>query len=71
MGWVVIRSYQGAIEAESDRAVLEASGLEAQVLVDDAGGMLPSLTMLMAARLAVREEDAAEAEEILAGLSDA
>jgi hypothetical protein len=67
MAWSVIRRYQNAVEAEADRAVLEASGIEAHVLVDDAGGMLPSLTMLLAATLVVREEDVPEAEEVLRG----
>lgn len=65
--WVVIRTYPGTIEAESDRAVLEASGIAAHVLVDDAGGMLPSLTVLLAAKLAVREGDAEEALAVLDG----
>lgn len=70
MGWVVIRTYPGAVEAEADRAVLEASGLEAHVLVDDAGGMLPSLTLLLAAKLVVREEDGEAAREVLDGPPD-
>jgi hypothetical protein len=69
MEWKVIRRYRAVVEAEADRAVLEASGIEAHVLVDHAGGMLPSLTMLVEARLVVPEEDAAAAADVLAGRS--
>jgi hypothetical protein len=64
---VTIRTYGSEFEAEAARAVLEASGIPAMVLRDNAGGMLPSLNLLSEVRLLVREEDADEADAVLSG----
>ena len=58
---VVIRTYTNIVDAEVARAELEAAGIEAFVLSDDAGGMLPSLQIAAGVRLAVRDEDAEKA----------
>lgn len=63
---VVIRRYPDAVQAELDRAVLEAHGVAVRILRDDAGGMLPSLPGLET-RLSVRWEDAVRALAILDG----
>lgn len=64
---VTVRTYQVEHEAELARAVLEAHGIEALVMRDNAGGMLPMLQPHFRIRLIVRGPDAAEAREILDG----
>lgn len=61
----MIRRYLTSVEADLDRAVLEANGLEARVRRDDAGGMLPALLFSMEAALMVPWEDAVRAIAIL------
>lgn len=62
---VIIRRYADPVQAEVDRAVLAAHGIEARVLRDDAGGMLPSLHVGVDVRLIVRWEDAVRALAVL------
>ena len=62
---VAVRTYQNEYEAEIARAVLEAHGIEALVMADNAGGMLPMLQPLFQIRLIVRGSDADAAREIL------
>jgi len=62
---VTVRTYPHEHEAELARAVLEAHGIEALVMRDNAGGMLPMLQPLFQIRLVVRGSDAGEAREIL------
>ena len=60
-----MRTYQVEHEAELARAVLEAHGIDALVMRDNAGGMLPMLQSHFQIRLVVRGSDASEAREIL------
>ena len=62
---VTIRTYQVEHEADIARAVLQAHGIDAAVMRDNAGGMLPMLQPLFQIRLLVRASDAADAREIL------
>ena len=62
---VIVREYINEMEALVARSVLEAHGIPAVVLRDDAGGMLPSMHLIYPARLAVRRADSAEALRIL------
>ncbi len=62
---VVIASYSTEVEAQIAQATLEANGISSIILRDDAGGMLPSLHILKAVRLAVLPEDEADARAIL------
>lgn len=62
---VVIRTYQIEHEADLARAILEANGVRAVVLRDNAGGMLPMLQALFQIRLVVAAEDADVARQIL------
>ncbi len=66
-GPVTVRTYHLEHEAELARAVLEAHGIEAFVMPDNAGGMLPMLQALYEIRLVVRGSDVVEAREILDG----
>ena len=63
---VVIRRYSSDFEAQLARAILEANGIAAVVLHDDAGGMLPSLSFVEGVRLAVRTDRVEDALELLA-----
>lgn len=67
---VVIKTYRTPFEADVARAKLEAAGIGAIVLHDDAGGMLPSLSLGSSVRLLVNEADAARTMEILESAGD-
>jgi hypothetical protein len=65
MAIVTIGSYSTEVEAQIAQAALEANGISSIILRDDAGGMLPSLHILANVKLAVQDEDAELAREIL------
>lgn len=62
---VIVRQYINEMEALIARSVLEAHGIPAVVLRDDAGGMLPAMHLVYPVRLAVRSADAAQALRLL------
>jgi hypothetical protein len=62
---VVIRTFANEIEAHVAQAVLDANGIQSNLIRDDAGGMMPWLQWLHPIRLAVREEDSSDAVELL------
>jgi hypothetical protein len=62
---VIVREFVNEMEALVARSVLEAHGIPAVVLRDDAGGMLPSMHFLYPVRLAVRSADSAHALRVL------
>ena len=62
---VTIGSYSTEVEAQIAQATLEANGVSSIILRDDAGGMLPSLHILANVKLAVQQQDAELAREIL------
>ena len=62
---VIIREYINEMEALVARSVLEAHGIPAVVLRDDAGGMLPSMHLVFPVRLAVRNADSVQALRVL------
>lgn len=62
---VTLRRYVVEHEAELARAVLEANGIDAVIMRDNAGGMLPMLQPLFQLRLLVRASDVADAQAIL------
>ena len=61
---VPVGRYQNTMEAALDRAVLSASGIEAVISTDNAGGMMP-LPFAGVIRLMVAEEVAEAALEAL------
>lgn len=67
---VVIRTFQVEHEADLACAILEAHGVRAVILRDNAGGMLPMLQALFQIRLVVAPEDAELARQILDGSAD-
>ena len=62
---VVLREYGNEVEARFAATVLEANGVPAQVVADNAGGAFPSMALLFPVRLLVRAADANLARELL------
>lgn len=62
---VVVESFPTRLEAELAAGVLEAEGIPAQVMADDAGGAYPPLQVVRGVRLVVSKEDAARARSLL------
>ncbi len=58
-------TYGSTTEAELVRARLEANGIDSLVQADDASGTVPSLGGIEGIRVLVREEDLADAYEVL------
>ena len=64
---VVVRAYGDRLEAELAKGSLEASGIQAMIQGDTAGGMREHLAWSGAGfKILVREEDATAAREVLA-----
>ena len=61
----VIRTFANEVEAHVAQAVLDANGIDSNLIRDDAGGMMPWLQWLHPIRLVVREEDSKDAVELL------
>lgn len=61
----VIRTFANEAEANIAQAVLDANGIDSNLIRDDAGGMMPWLQWLHPIRLVVREADSIEAVELL------
>ena len=66
---VVLETFPNRIEAEMAAGLLEAEGIEAWVMADDAGGTYPMLQFVRGVRLMVAQEDEARAREILAAMA--
>lgn len=68
---VEVARFSSRFEANTALAQLQALGIKAQLVADDAGGALPSLTILAGgAQILVRAQDAEAAAEALLGLSE-
>ncbi|HEX9055863.1 MAG TPA: DUF2007 domain-containing protein [Gemmatimonadales bacterium] len=65
MARVVVRRFMNEAEADLARAILAANGIDAAVLRDDAGGMIPAMSLMSEIRLVVAPEDAEAAREVL------
>ena len=61
----VIRTFANEVDAHVAQAVLDANGIDSNLIRDDAGGMMPWLQWLHPIRLVVREADSIEAVELL------
>jgi hypothetical protein len=61
----VIRTFANEAEAHIAQAVLDASGIDSNLIRDDAGGMMPWLQWLHPIRLVVCEGDSKTAVELL------
>ena len=67
----IIREFPNEIEAILAQSVLDANDIEAELLRDDAGGMMPALHVMFPVRLIVRVADAERAVQILDSSVDA
>jgi hypothetical protein len=67
---VVLETFSNRIEAEMAAGILEAEGIEAMVMADDAGGTYPMLQFIRGVKLMVAAEDKAQAKEILAAMEE-
>ncbi len=63
---IVVEKFSTRLEAEMAAGLLEAEGIQALVLADDAGGAYPPLQYVRGVRLVVFSEDEVRAREILA-----
>ena len=61
----VIRTFANEMEAYVAQAVLDANGIDSDLIRDDANGMMPWLQWLHPIRLVVREADSADAVHLL------
>jgi hypothetical protein len=68
---VVLETFPNRIEAEMAAGLLEAEGIEARIMADDAGGAYPMLQFIRGVKLMVAPEDKARAQEILAAMEQA
>jgi len=62
---VVIATFPSVIAAEMARATLDAAEIDSFLRSDDSGHLDPALSLTNGVKLLVREEDAAEAAEVL------
>ena len=67
---VVVHTFPNEVAAHVARVSLDAHGIEAILLSDDAGGMLPTLQFLHGVRLAVRRADAELARRVLQAIDE-
>lgn len=61
----LVKKFMSDIDANMAKSRLEAEGIMAIVMMDDAGGMLPQFQMVEGVRLMVRQEDLERAREII------
>ena len=66
IGHEVVAVYGGRPAAEIARGWLETHGIEANLLVDDSGGLAPVAELTEGVRVIVRADRAVEARELLA-----
>ena len=65
---VVVETFPSRIDAEIAHSAMDAAGIDAMVSADDAGGLRPHMAV-SGFRLLVRADDAAQAAEVMAGLT--
>lgn len=66
--FVTVETYHARHEAELQRSVLEANGIDAVIESDDVGGVGPALAFTRGVRLLVHKEDVQKAQEIFQDL---
>jgi hypothetical protein len=62
---IIIANYENEIDAEIAKGHLESSGIQASVIKDDGGSMLPSMQITEGAQLVVNETQSEKAKKIL------
>lgn len=63
--FVLVKVCDSRLEADLFKAFLESEEIEVIIQSDDAGGILPSLSLLNGVSLFVPEKDVARAKEII------
>ncbi len=63
--WTLLRQYVNEVTARLDASVLEANGIDARVIADNAGGALPSMALVIPIKLMVPLTDLEVARELL------
>jgi len=63
---IVVARFHYRHQAELAHGYLEDAGIQAALLIDDAGGMDVGLAFVNPARILVREEDGQQARKVLA-----
>jgi hypothetical protein len=66
-GLFVIRTFANDLDARLAESVLDANGIDAIVVSDNAAGMMPYFNALHPVRLMVKEADVETALALLAG----
>lgn len=66
--FVTLETYHARHEAELQKSVLEANGIEAEIESDDVGGVGPALAFTRGVRLLVHKNDEQKAREIFQDL---
>ena len=62
---IIIANYENEIDAEIAKGHLESSGIQASVIKDDGGSMLPSMQITEGVQLVVTESQSEKAKKIL------
>ena len=62
---IVVGEYENEIDAEIAKGHLESSGIQASVIKDDGGSMLPSMQITEGVQLVVTESQSEKAKKIL------
>ena len=62
---IVVGEYENEIDAEIAKGHLESSGIQASVIKDDGGSMLPSMQITEGVQLVVNETQSEKAKKIL------
>ena len=62
---IIIANYENEIDAEIAKGHLESSGIQASVIKDDGGSMLPSMQITEGVQLVVNETQSEKAKKIL------
>ena len=65
MDLIVLGTYNSLTEANLVKARLESEGIDSVVRSDDAGSMTPTLITVRGVQVLVRDDDRAEAMEVL------
>jgi hypothetical protein len=66
---VILETFPNRVSAEMAQGLLEAEGIDAVVMADDAGGAYPMLQFIRGVKLMVAPEDEARSREILAAMA--
>ena len=63
--FVLVKVCDSRLEADLIKAYLECEGIEAIIQADDAGGTLPTLSLLNGVSIFVSENDLSSAQKII------